>query len=427
MIRILPLKFGQRRAVSTMIGGIIILTLLMTALGTMVFVSQEYDSYQTTVNKMSQKDIDRFSENLQAIYPGVQTPSTVPCTGGTGGNCKKYIVPINNLAGIGTQIARVYIASASPNSLCPSPPEPAAGFCAVDSYTPTGSQPAKVFTFSSSSSFINPSESNHQLIFWLDSATQLASGSFTLVTTRGREFVFQFPFPTTPNPFVGGLTLGCISINFEQNLITYTDPVRTIPQLPIGGTLTGGWRLPYNTYVMLFARIQNVCAATVKLLDKSVFYVTQYTGSASPVPYYISAPMTPSYCQYFPPLQGQTVYCVPNGINTYPGSNGAVNGYNSSLAGCSASNPCYELPPAPPQGAPSQVAYVVFSSSDYCKDSSTKCATTTKFSTGTNLYLVLLAIYWQCETTASGCLQNYQFGVTLPFVTLVTVDPSIQS
>ena len=69
MIRLWIVRFRRRSAVSTMIGGIIVLTLFLTALGAMVLVSQQYDTYQQTVNFMSQKDIDRFSENLQVPYP----------------------------------------------------------------------------------------------------------------------------------------------------------------------------------------------------------------------------------------------------------------------------------------------------------------------------------------------------------------------
>ena len=54
MFRFLIFRLGGRRAVSTMIGGVIILSVLLTALGTMVFVSQQNDQYQQSVNKMAQ-------------------------------------------------------------------------------------------------------------------------------------------------------------------------------------------------------------------------------------------------------------------------------------------------------------------------------------------------------------------------------------
>ena len=54
MFRFLIFRLGGRRAVSTMIGGVIILSVLLTALGAMVFVSQQNDQYQQSANKMVQ-------------------------------------------------------------------------------------------------------------------------------------------------------------------------------------------------------------------------------------------------------------------------------------------------------------------------------------------------------------------------------------
>ena len=51
MFRVLFFRFSRRRAVSTIIGGLIILSLILTALVTMVFVSQQYDQYQQSVNQ----------------------------------------------------------------------------------------------------------------------------------------------------------------------------------------------------------------------------------------------------------------------------------------------------------------------------------------------------------------------------------------
>ena len=79
MFRFLIFRLSGRRAVSTMIGGVIILSVLLTALGTMVFVSQQNDQYQQSVNKMAQYDSQRSSENLVFNFPGLTllTSSTV--------------------------------------------------------------------------------------------------------------------------------------------------------------------------------------------------------------------------------------------------------------------------------------------------------------------------------------------------------------
>ena len=75
MFRFLIFRLSGRRAVSTMIGGVIILSLLLTALGTMVFVSQQNDQYQQSVNKMAQYDSQQDSENLVFNSPGLQSNS----------------------------------------------------------------------------------------------------------------------------------------------------------------------------------------------------------------------------------------------------------------------------------------------------------------------------------------------------------------
>ena len=71
MLRLLALGFRRRRAVSTIIGGLIILSLILTALGTMIAVSQQYDQYQQTINKMGQYESQQFSEKLVINSPGL--------------------------------------------------------------------------------------------------------------------------------------------------------------------------------------------------------------------------------------------------------------------------------------------------------------------------------------------------------------------
>jgi predicted PurR-regulated permease PerM len=71
MFRVLLFRLSRRRAVATIIGGLIILSLILTALGTMVFVSQQYDQYQQTATKMAQHQNQGQSENLVANSPGL--------------------------------------------------------------------------------------------------------------------------------------------------------------------------------------------------------------------------------------------------------------------------------------------------------------------------------------------------------------------
>jgi hypothetical protein len=192
-----------------MIGGIIILSLLLTALGTMVYVTQQYDQYQTQVSKMSQYDIQRFSENLVAIFPGLQGPTLV---NGCGGSCNQYNMTISNMAGIGIQIARIYINSTG--SGCTS-------ICVLDLSTIPNS-----YKFRQSDRFINSGEPNHGVLIWLPSTVTLPNpspptpmNSVFIVTTRGRVFTFQWPFAPVGTA-VGGqsgaaLSTGVMKIAYQ--------------------------------------------------------------------------------------------------------------------------------------------------------------------------------------------------------------------
>lgn len=211
-------RIRGRKAVSSVIGGIIVLTLILTALGTMVFVSQQYDGYQTLVDKKSLIDISRFSENLVADYPGISEPTTtISCGGATA--CYQYNMTLSNVGGltnagsinsgisggsgggIGVQIARIYINSTQPQSQaangCVAPnPQP----CLLDSAsTPTA------YKFRTADRFLNPGEFTHSVLFWLPSSIGLLPNpnpptplnTVWIVTTRGRVFSFQWPFPPT--------------------------------------------------------------------------------------------------------------------------------------------------------------------------------------------------------------------------------------
>jgi len=185
MFRLLFLRLSRRRAVATMIGGLIILSLILTALGTMVFVSQQYDQYQQTAYKMAVYRDQGQSENLVANSPGLQANLAWAGCGG----CNMYNMTLSNSGGVGVQIARIYITSIGSGctTLCTLNPS---------SSTPTSTSSA----FKQSTQFLNPGEINHAVPLYLpNSVTALPSASAYLntifiVTSRGNVFSFQWPF-----------------------------------------------------------------------------------------------------------------------------------------------------------------------------------------------------------------------------------------
>lgn len=232
MLRGLKFRIRSRSAVSTMIGGIIVLSLLLTALGTMVFVSQQYDSYQTIVNHMSQLDIDRFSENLVANYPGLIAPSVSSTCGSS--TCYQYTMILSNVGGlanmgssngggsggsgggVGVRIVRIYVNSTGSSGCVPPI------FCLLNP-----SNIASAYGFRSSQSFLNPGEVNHNVTFWIPSSLGLLpnptpptpESTVWIVTSRGRVFSFQWPFPQI-GPANGGqsgsaITTGIMKIAYQ--------------------------------------------------------------------------------------------------------------------------------------------------------------------------------------------------------------------
>jgi len=212
----------NRKAVSSMIGGIIVLTLFLSALSVMVFISQQYDSYQSTVETMNRKDIDAFSENLAPVYPGLYFNTNQTETQGTcNPYCYQYVLYISNDAAIGTQITRIYINSTDTRPYSQGAAGQAVGcgnLCSFDS-----SSAPQPFHFLASSAFVNPSEFSHQLIFYTNNTYTLpcsqACGAYGLnsvavVTSRGRVFSFQWPFAPTGVATVSYLTTGILQIAY---------------------------------------------------------------------------------------------------------------------------------------------------------------------------------------------------------------------
>ena len=189
MFRVLFWRFSRRRAVSTIICGLIILTLILTALATMVLVSRQYDQYQQQVNQMAQYQDQGLSESLVANYPGLTlvTSSSVPgwgsgCT--TTYNC--YNMTVSNAGGIGLQIVRIYINSTAAGCNLP---------CVL---TPTSTIAS--YAFNQANQFLNTGELNHVVMLALPITVKLPvlyyrQNTVFVVTSRGNVFSFQWPFP----------------------------------------------------------------------------------------------------------------------------------------------------------------------------------------------------------------------------------------
>ncbi|MGD0175545.1 MAG: hypothetical protein ABSC50_01825 [Candidatus Bathyarchaeia archaeon] len=235
---------GRRGAVSSMISGIIVLGLFLVVLVAMVAVSQQYDTYQSAVNTMSQKDIDRTSENLKAVYPGLKGGFSVT---GCGGKCNQYNMSLANFGPIGVQIVRIYINSTQQSSGCTSTNNNVKGPCTLGAQGSVTS-----FGFNSFDSYIIAGETNHVIRLWLPSTIVLPNASLVpsngiwVVTSRGRVFSFEWPFPpvgqglpgtgSPPTIFTGDMKIAYAGTGGAPN--SKTDSKHTEQRLNL--TINGG-------------------------------------------------------------------------------------------------------------------------------------------------------------------------------------------
>jgi hypothetical protein len=225
MFRLLLFRLSRRRAVATIIGGLIILSLILTALGTMVFVSQQYDQYEQITVKMAQHQDQGESENLVANSPGLTGPTSVS---GCGSTCNTYDMSLSNLGGVGVQIARIYISSTG--SGCTSP-------CILN---PSSSSTS--YAFQQSTQFLNAGEVNHAVPLYLPSTVVLPftyppTNTIFIVTSRGNVFSFQWPFRfQTGGQSQSAFTAGILKVAYTQATSSGYDSAKEPAAGGSGGT-----------------------------------------------------------------------------------------------------------------------------------------------------------------------------------------------
>ena len=213
MIRFLVFRFRRRRAVNTIIGGMIVLSLLLMGLVAMVFVSQQNDQYQQSVEGMMQYDYQQSSESLVFNFPGLTllTSTAVP---GWGSGCtttyNSYNMTVSNLGGVGVQVVRIYINSTG--SGCTS-------LCVINP-TPTITQ----YGFNRANNFLNAGEVNHWLLLALPIGVALPNSPFSkntisVVTSRGNVFSFQWPIQS----LLGGQSQSAFSAGIMKVAYQYSE------------------------------------------------------------------------------------------------------------------------------------------------------------------------------------------------------------
>jgi hypothetical protein len=423
----------RRRGVSSMIGGILFLVIFLAALVFMLVLGQQYDVYQNTAAAMQQRQIDMYSENILAAYPGITnglgdptpappaTPTRFEVDCGSALRCNNYTVVLNNL-GINSRITRIYVSS---DTVCPS--------CVIDA-----SKTAAPNHFLDSDATVNAGESSHIVVFWLPTSDDLSHCSknsecrVSVVTARGRVFSFLWPFPTISGQTGGqgggtGIYIGPLVITFQKALITYTTSNLKTPPIPLGGT-NGHWVLPQANGIIIYIKIQTDVNVThnVYLTPQTVFEMVKLknTGGAGEVlAFFTVAPIKQSFCYSFQNSYNPDVVCTlvtytgagphtpdgdPNDIVSYDACGASPLTYNTTCVG----RYIIPKPTAPNQkGPPVIVAFAVSKASG----KKANLQNLNWNSVSATSFLGLSYVYDNGDGP-------YLYGVTLPFIALCVGD-----
>ncbi len=340
----------RRRAVSSILGGIIILTLFLSAFTSLVLIGRQYDIYENLNYGMNQQNIDRLSENLTAVYPGLIQISPSLCT------VCQYDMLLSNQGGVAIQIVQVYINTTIGGAAgCTfAPPTGNIGPCALGP-APLANLPAN-FRFSQSDSYLNAGEFNHTVRFWLpfnlpNSGLQGPSSpanTLWIVTSRGRIFNFQFPFAANPLAipgFVPNLIRGdtkiawCTSSNCSlpvdssQSSTCHAEAPEPRSGPSSVGTLyfVNPWVDPTiiqnaaasspSELIYVYVRLNNTSGGTLQVSHGTIILEAADSGSNSKM-YFIGGPYVGAYYPVTSPTLSATATIDPLNPNAASGMNG---------------------------------------------------------------------------------------------------------
>jgi hypothetical protein len=438
--------------VETVIGGLIVLVLLLMSLVAMVVLTRQYDVYQSLAGGTQLRDTERYSENLQVVFPGLSTLDTAdPCGEG---KCNTYDMTLSNL-GISLQIVRIYISSIELPG-CTSP-------CVIN---PSTSDDPTPFTFKASSGYMNQGEYSHSIVFWLPWDGGLTGeitlplkctiggllvdydcSSITVVTARGRQYSFQYPLTYIGTSETGrsaggtGIYIGPLVYIYQKGLVTYTTPAVLTPPIPIGGAPYGYWAVPSNVPLIIYVKLQTDVNVTydVYLTDQSVLELARFTNPGNPTWLFIAAPITVQLCTQFAARDPEgDIVCDPtygydlsnktgnagnpNNLVYYLPCTATPDNYNS--AGCPTARYRIPAPTDDQREAGKRGDPVIVAFSTVCVvDSQGKCqgggggsaqSIPNPWSHGSVTTYLGMTYVWKDESGTG----SYVYGVTLPFVAL---------
>jgi hypothetical protein len=287
-----------KKGMSTIFGGLFFIILILMGFNVMLWGFIQYDSYNTIINTMGQRDQQATAENLVPVNPGA-TDFDIPT--------QSFNITVNNL-GIAVSIARIYIININPtgSSQCSSSP------CVVDP------MPAAM-NFRNSN--VPEGVIDHKIKVTGLLINDGSGYKVVMTSTRGRLFTLFYPWPATPPP-TGQLfqtNIGPLTVFFDFKSFNFTMGSQEESQT--------AWVSPTNTAMVFWLKVTNAATdSTIRLrvFSSLLFFPYSAGGLGAATPFYIVSPNTLN----------------PNNLQAYNDAGG----------------PFYDLPPADPSGPSSSLS-----------------------------------------------------------------------
>lgn len=204
----------DRRGISTILGAILFVMVVLLAFDTMLRQVKQYDTYYETVKMMTQSDLERLSERLEFRYPAVVL---------IGSN--EYNFLVDNTGGVDVNVTRIYIYDESQGNL---------------TILTSSSNPYEIFR----NGYVASAKSNHA-IYVKTTVNLVGSGKvfrLKLATERGRIFSTLYPM----TPLVG------VSYTFAHDAMTLQSSVNNVTwvtaKVAVGDAKSAMYRINMTNY-----------------------------------------------------------------------------------------------------------------------------------------------------------------------------------
>src|SRR5712692_1538903 len=243
------------RGMSTVFAGLFFIILILMGFDLMTWNFLQYDSYNSVVTSMSQRDQQAISENLVATAPGAT---------GFAGN--SFNVIVNNTGRVMVTVVRIYIFNLSPTGST----QCSASMCIVDPSPPTNCAGNGNCVFTNAN--VQSGENDHNIGVTGLTINDGSGYKVILSSTRGRQFSFYYPWPVNiigpsgaSNSNVTNTDHGPLDFQLSVNSFNFTQGTQTVSQ--------PGWNVPYKVKLVFWVKITNNAISPITLSKYTNLYL----------------------------------------------------------------------------------------------------------------------------------------------------------